>query len=78
MRHLSTGISALALIAFAIVPASACSWGKSAKAKDNMTVTETMIAPDVDTDISIATNDLSDEALKDMILLPDTAEDPAK
>ncbi|MEP2880135.1 MAG: hypothetical protein ABJL55_02575 [Roseibium sp.] len=78
MRHLSTGITALALTAFAIVPASACSWGKSAKAKDNMTVAETTIVPDINTEISIATNDLSDEALKDMILLPETAEDPTK
>lgn len=70
MRLLSTGVAALALTAFAIVPAGACSFGKSAKAKPKMTVADTTVIPQVDTDVSIATNDLSDEAVAEGILLP--------
>lgn len=77
MRLLSAGVSALALTAFAIVPASACSWGKTAKTKD-MTVAETAILPTADENVSIATNDLSEEALKEMNLLVEPVEEPAK
>ncbi|QFT34716.1 hypothetical protein K1718_26585 [Roseibium porphyridii] len=77
MRLLSTGVAALALTAFAIVPASACSWGKTAKSK-NMTVADTTVIPEVDTDVSIATNDLSDETLEEAIVLPVPGDKPAE
>ncbi len=78
MRLISTAIAGLALTAFAIVPASACSWGKTAQADDNMTVADTAIVPEVDTDIAIATNDLSDEVTQEEIILPVPEEAPAE
>lgn len=78
MRLLTSGVTALALTAFAVVPAQACSWGKTAKAEDKMTVAETATVPQVDTDVSIATNDLSDEVLKEQIVLPVPGETPAE
>lgn len=77
MRFLSTVVAALALVALAIVPASACSWGKSAKAKQ-MTVADTTAVPQIDTDISIATNDLSDEILQEIPPLPIPEDKPAE
>ncbi|CTQ54562.1 hypothetical protein LP7551_03096 [Roseibium album] len=70
MRHLKTGVAALALTAFAIAPAGACSFGKSAQVKPKMTVADTAVVPQVDTDVSIATNDLSDKAVSGKIILP--------
>ena len=70
MRLLSTGVAALALTAFAAIPASACSFGKSAKAKPQMTVADATVPPQAGTDISIATNDLSEETVSSTILLP--------
>lgn len=78
MRFLSTGVAALALTAFAIVPAQACSWNKTAKAEDKMTVAETLTAPQIDTDVAVATNDLSDQILSEEILLPQPEEKPAE
>ncbi|WP_422374340.1 hypothetical protein [Roseibium sp.] len=78
MRFLSTGVAALALTAFAIVPAQACSWNKSAKAEDKMTVAETLTAPQIDADVAVATNDLSDQVLSEQILLPQPAEKPSE
>ncbi|GAB4517020.1 MAG: hypothetical protein Tsb0019_16630 [Roseibium sp.] len=77
MRLLSTAVAAIAVSAFTIVPASACAWNKTAKVKDKMTVAETAIVPQVDTDVAIATNDLSDEILKEEILLPVPEDKPA-
>ncbi|MCV0424480.1 MAG: hypothetical protein K5905_03325 [Roseibium sp.] len=77
MRLLSTAVAALALTALAIAPASACSWGKSAKAKQT-TVADTTVVPDLDTDISIATNDIGDDVLEDIIVLPVPADKPAE
>ncbi|MEO9526673.1 hypothetical protein [Roseibium sp.] len=78
MRLLSTSVAAIALAAFAIAPANACSWGKSAKAKEKMTVADTMIVPQVETDVAIATNDLSDDILKEEIILPTPGEKPVE
>lgn len=78
MRLMSTGITALALTAFAIIPASACPWGKTAEATQDMTVADTTVVPRVESDVSIATNDLSDEALRDVILQPEAAEEPTE
>lgn len=77
MRLLKTGIAALALAAFAIAPASACSWHKTAKAKEKMSVAETTVIPDADGDVSIATNDLRDGILKKRPILP-AGEKPAE
>lgn len=71
MHLLKTGVAALALTAFAVVPAQACSWGKTAKAEDKMTVAETSTVPQVDTDVAIATNDLSEDILTEEIVLPE-------
>lgn len=76
MRILSTGLAALALISLATVPAAACSWGKTAKADTKMTVAEMPIAPDAGASISIATNDISDEMLKETELLPRPTDKP--
>jgi hypothetical protein len=76
MRLLTTGIAALAACTFTLAPASACSWGKTASAKQ-MTVAETTVAPDAETDVSIATNDLSDEAVKNLTAPQDALETPA-
>ncbi len=78
MRLLSTSVTALALTAFAFVPANACSWGKSAKAKDNLTVADATVVPEINADVAIATNDLSDESLKDVIILPVPGDQPAE
>ncbi len=78
MRILSTVVAGLAVSVFALAPAHACSWGKTAKAKTQMTVAETTVVPQVDTDVSIATNDLSDEVIKEMLVLPIPAEKPAE
>ncbi len=78
MRILSTVVAALAISAFAFAPANACSWGKTAKAKTEMTVADTTLVPQVDTDVSIATNDLSDETIREMTVLPLPAEKPAE
>lgn len=77
MRLLSTGVAAIAVTAFAIAPASACSWGKTAKAKEKMTVADVSVVPQVDMDVSIATNDLSDEILREELILPVPADKPA-
>ncbi len=75
--HLLTKTAAiLAAGIFAIAQAQACPWSKSASAED-MTVADTLIAPDMDTDVSIATNDLSDEAIKKLTSSEDTVETPA-
>jgi hypothetical protein len=78
MRLLSTGVAALAVTAFAIVPVDACSYGKSAKVKSKMTVADTTVVPQVDTDVSVATNDLSDEAVAGKLILPVPGEKPAE
>lgn len=78
MRLLSIGLSAGAILAFAIVPASACSFGKTAKVKPKMTVADTAVIPQVETDVSIATNDLSDEVVSEKALLPIPGEKPAE
>jgi hypothetical protein len=69
MRLLSTGIAALAVTAFAIAPAAACSWNKTAQAKQ-MTVAETPVAPDTGTGVAIATNDLSDAIVSETVIQP--------
>jgi len=78
MQLLKSGVAALALTAFAVVPAQACSWGKTAKAEDKMTVAETEEVPQVDTDVAIATNDMSDETLNEQIILPVPGDRPAE
>jgi len=65
MRFLTNGIATLVAVSFAANPAWACSWGKTASAKD-MTVAETTVLADTATDISVATNDISDAALKEL------------
>jgi hypothetical protein len=62
MRVLSLTLSALAVSAFAIAPAAACEWMKSAEST-NQTVVE--VVPET-TDVSIATNDLSEAVLKEV------------
>lgn len=74
MRVLSLSVAALAVSAFAIAPASACEWMKSAESA-NQTVVE--VLPETP-DISIATNDLSDEVLNEVTLEPVTDETPAE
>ncbi|TYC79973.1 hypothetical protein FMN63_01645 [Stappia sp. BW2] len=69
MRLLSTGIAALAVTAFAIAPAAACSWNKSAQAKQ-MTVAETPVLPETGSDVAIATNDLSDAIVNESVIQP--------
>lgn len=78
MRLLKPAIAALALTAFAILPANACSWHKSAKAEEKMSVAETIAVPEVDTDVSTATNDLTDELLEGTVVLPVPGEEPAE
>ncbi|MEE4014022.1 hypothetical protein V1T76_18295 [Roseibium sp. FZY0029] len=73
MRLLSTGIAALAVTAFAIAPAAACSWNKTAKAKQ-MTVAETPVLPDTGSDVAIATNDLSDAIVNESVIQPTMGE----
>ena len=60
MRFMTTGIAACAASLLVISPASACSWGKTASA-ENMTVADSSISTQDSADISIATNDISDE-----------------
>ncbi|MCK7613405.1 hypothetical protein [Roseibium sediminicola] len=71
MHLLKSGVAVLALTAFAVVPAQACSWNKTAKAEDKMTVAQTDSIPQIDADVAIATNDLSDDALTEQIVLPE-------
>lgn len=78
MRLISTAIAGLAIAAFAIAPAQACSWGKTAKADENMTVADTSIVPEVDTDVAIATNDLSVEVTQEEVILPVPEEAPTE
>lgn len=78
MRLISTAIAGLALTAFAVVPASACSWNKTAKADEKMSVADTSIVPEVDTNIAIATNDLSDEVVQEEAILPVPVEEPTE
>ncbi|WP_139051992.1 hypothetical protein [Roseibium sp. TrichSKD4] len=66
MRVVSKSLAAIAVIAFATAPAMACPWN-SAKS-EKMTVADVPMEPDGD--VSIATNDLSDEALKKLKVLP--------
>ncbi|MGS4986647.1 hypothetical protein ACVDG9_01705 [Roseibium sp. RP-7] len=73
MRLLSTGIAALAVTAFAIAPAAACSWNKTAQSKQ-MTVAETPVLPDTDSDVAIATNDLSNAIVSETVIQPTTGE----
>lgn len=77
MRLLSILFSALALTAFLIAPASACPWSKSADSQQ-MTVADTNEIPQVDTDISLATNDLSDDVLLETVPLPIPADEPTE
>ncbi|MES0810230.1 hypothetical protein ABLO27_12170 [Roseibium sp. SCPC15] len=77
MRLLSILFSALALIAFLIASASACSWSKSADSQQ-MTVADTSEVPQVDTDISLATNDLSDDVLLETDPLPVPVDEPTE
>ncbi|GGB47468.1 hypothetical protein GCM10011316_19510 [Roseibium aquae] len=74
MRVLSLTLAVLASSAFAIVPASACSWGKTAS-KDKMTVAE--IPTVKDGDVAVATNDLSDALIKSMTDTKKPIETPA-
>lgn len=74
MRLLTTGLAALAVCAFTFAPAQACSWGKTASS-GKMTVADTSTVPE--TDVSIATNDLSDEVIKEVLAPKDTPETPA-
>jgi len=78
MRLLNIGVAALALTALTILPASACPWDKTAQAKQKMTVAETTVAPDTDTDVAIATNDISDADLPEGTILPVPGEKPAE
>ncbi|WP_299809252.1 hypothetical protein [uncultured Roseibium sp.] len=78
MRLLTTGIAALALTAFAVVPAVSCTWDKTAQAKQKMTVAEVTTLPQFETDAAVATNDLSDETLREMSVLPVPGEKPAE
>lgn len=71
MHLLKSGVAVLALTAFAVVPAQACSWNKTAKAEDKMTVADTADVPQIDTDVAIATNDLSNDVLAEQIILPE-------
>lgn len=79
MRLLSSLVLASAVSAFAIVPASACSFMKSAESDDQMTVVKTL--PKTVEDVAIATNDIDIEApASPALLLPidgekDTAEE---
>ncbi|PVB61360.1 hypothetical protein DCO57_12600 [Labrenzia sp. 011] len=75
---MTTGIAALALTAFAGVPAIACSWDKTAKAEQKITVAEAVTPLQYDSDVAIATNDLSDETLRKMTVLPVPGEKPAE
>ncbi|MEM9634225.1 MAG: hypothetical protein AAGA50_23045 [Pseudomonadota bacterium] len=77
MRLVSILISALALIALVIAPASACPWSKSADSQQ-MTVADISEVPQVDSDISLATNDLSDEVLLETAPLPAPMEEPTE
>lgn len=74
MRVLSLTLAAFAISAFAVAPASACEWMKSAQ-KDDLSITQ---SEPVAADISIATNDLSDGALEEMTLLPVPDTQPAE
>lgn len=78
MRLINTAIAGFALTAFAIAPASACSWGKTAKADENMSVADTTFVPEVNVDVAIATNDLSDEITQEEIILPVPAKEPTE
>ncbi|MES0883241.1 hypothetical protein [Roseibium sp. SCP14] len=77
MRLMSILFSALALIAFLIAPASACSWSKSADSQQ-MTVADVSEVPQTGADISLATNDLSDDVLLEVSPLPVPVEKPAE
>lgn len=74
MRFLSTTLAAVSLAAFAIAPANACPWSKTSEVKTDMTVAEAVPGSQDDTDVSIATNDLSD----DLVLQPVPAEKPTE
>ncbi|GAA0787665.1 hypothetical protein E1180_01850 [Roseibium denhamense] len=77
MKLLTLGAAALAVSAFAIAPAHACSWGKTASKDKNMTVATTdQLQSTADTDVAIATNDVSDGLLKS--LQPATESKPAE
>lgn len=76
MHLLKSGVAVLALTAFAVIPAQACPWDKTASAEDKMTVAQTDSIPQIDADVAIATNDLSDDALTEQIILPE--ETPAE
>ncbi|MBS8262276.1 hypothetical protein [Roseibium polysiphoniae] len=74
MRGLKTSVAALALTAFAVSPALACEWSKSAKAKTKMTVAQTTEVPEV----AIATNDLPVEVTSNITVIPKLKSDAAK
>ncbi|MHA7775069.1 hypothetical protein [Roseibium sp. M-1] len=78
MRLLNTGVAALALTTLTVLPASACPWDKTAQADNNMTVAETVVVPDIDTDVAIATNDISDAVLPEATVLPVPGDKPAE
>jgi hypothetical protein len=75
---MNTCMAALALTALTIVPANACTWEKTAQAKQKMTVAETTVVPDIDTDVAIATNDISDANSPAGTVLPVPGEMPAE
>ncbi|MTI44592.1 hypothetical protein JM93_02458 [Roseibium hamelinense] len=75
MRILSLTLAVIATSAFAIAPASACSWMKSAES-EKITVATAPTADD--SNVSIATNDLSVETIKEMAIMPEAAEAPAE
>lgn len=77
MRLLTTGLAALAVSAFAIAPVYACSWGKTAS-KGDYTVADTSEVPATDMSVSIATNDLSDEAVEQLTVPEETPETPSE
>lgn len=75
MRILTTFLSTIAVNAFAIAPAAACTWDKTASVKKKMTVAQAPFAGTPD-DVAIGTNDLSDKVLQEEILLPVPGDKP--
>ncbi|MEP0234687.1 MAG: hypothetical protein ABJP02_07025 [Parasphingorhabdus sp.] len=74
MRGLKTSVAAFALAAFAVSPALACEWSKSAKTKTKMTVAQTTEVPEV----AIATNDLPMEVTSNITVIPKLKSDAAR
>ncbi len=80
MRMPNIGVAALALVAIATIPATACPWDKTAMSDQRMTVADTATLPTAgsDNDVAIATNDLGDETLLEMRLPPVPGAKPAR